>query len=454
MGSISFGGLATGLDTDSLVKQIMQVERRPLTRLQSDKSWQNTRLSALGTFNGKLESFLGKIEDLDSATDLQARKAELSTRDYFSATADSSALPGSYQVEVLDLAQVEKEVSLGYADRSSHTLGTGTLSISIGTADPVDVTIDDSNNSLEGMMQAINGADAGVTAAIINDGTASPHRLVLTADDVAKAVAVDPSGLIGGSDPNPSFTETQTGQQAHIKVDGIDIYSDDNTVQGAIPGVTLDLARAETGARTTLTVKTDEEAIKSRVQDFVDGYNEVVSFVTSQSVIGESPGGILKGDAGINSIKRRLQDMLVSFNGNSGSLQTMSQLGIETQKDGTVVVDDETLSNVIRENLGDLSKLLAGEEGTEGAATHFKNYLGDITDSVDGFYAGRKKTIDNSLKRLDKTIEQTTARLDHREETLRSQFTALETMVSGLNTQSEYVAQQMSMLNNMWSQGS
>ena len=174
--AISFGGLATGLDTTSLIEQLMQAERQPLTRLENDKTYFNARSAALSQFEAKLESFLSKIGKLDSASELQAKKATQSSEDFFSATADSEALPGSYQVEVVDLAQVQKSVSLGVADKTAANFGLGTLTLTVGDNDPVEITIDADNNSLEGIMSAINEADAGVTASIINDGTANPYR--------------------------------------------------------------------------------------------------------------------------------------------------------------------------------------------------------------------------------------------------------------------------------------
>jgi flagellar hook-associated protein 2 len=449
--AISFGGLATGLDTNSLVTQILQMEKRPLTRLENDKAWNGNRLAAFGQFEGKLQSFLTKVQDLDTADKLQPKTAKLSAEGFFKATAATDALPGSYQVEVVSLAQVEKEVSQGYADKAAKSFGTGTISLTVGDADPVDIAIDAENNSLEGMMQAINDAGAGVTASIINDGTGSPFRLVLTANEVAKAVTLDVAGLAGGTYDNPAFTETQTGLKAHVRVDGIDIYGTGNTIKDAIPGVTLDLAKAEEGTNTTLTVATDEAAIKKKIQAFVAGYNDVVSFVTKQSVIDGSAGGILKGDSGLNSIKRRLQDMLVSAVDGGGSLKTLSQLGISSQKDGTLKLDDAVLTKAMQENLGDMAGSLAGGDGTAGVATGFKDYLKSVTHTTDGLYAGRKASIDSNLKRINKGIEQTNARLEQREKALRSQFNALEKLVSAMNSQSAYVSQQMTMLNNMWS---
>jgi flagellar hook-associated protein 2 len=534
--AISFGGLATGLDTTSLIEQLMQAERQPLTRLENDKTYFNARSAALSQFEAKLESFLSKIGKLDSASELQAKKATQSSEDFFSATADSEALPGSYQVEVVDLAQVQKSVSLGVADKTAANFGLGTLTLTVGDNDPVEITIDADNNSLEGIMSAINEADAGVTASIINDGTANPYRLVLTGEDIATSFSMisdlpayngdvtslttggyadqssklfgsgilslstghditlsgesnsladirdainaetattgvsatveddgnggwrlalaggtlDSTALTGGTGYGaPSLTTTQNAQQAHIRVDGIDIYSDSNTLSEAIPGVSLDLTKAEEGTVTNLTVKLDQDAIKGLIKSFVSGYNDVVSFVTSQSKTETKNAGILSGDSGLNSIKRRLQNLLTTPV--AGSINSLSQLGLKTQKNGTIEIDDATLSKAIQENLAGVTSLLSGDDSTEGIATRFKSYLENITDDRDGVFAGRKESIESNVKRIDKSIERMEMRLEKREQTLFDQFNALEQMISVMNAQSDYLGKQMDALENLWS---
>jgi flagellar hook-associated protein 2 len=534
--AISFGGLATGLDTTSLIEQLMEAERTPLSRLETDKSYFNARLSALTQFETKLESFLTKIENLDSATDLQAKKTTLSSEDFFSATPDSEALAGNYQVEVVDLAQVQKSVSLGVADKTASNFGLGTLTLTVGDNDPVEIAIDAGNNSLEGIMSAINEADAGVTASIINDGTANPYRLVLTGEDIAtnfsltgnlasfngdvtslttggyadqeaklfgsgtislstghditlsgennsladirdainletgttgvsatveadgdgdwKLVlaggAIDSTNLTGGAGYDaPSFTTTQNAQQAHIRVDGIDIFSNSNTLTEAIPGVSLDLTRAEEGTVTNLSVDLDENAIKGLIKSFVSGYNDVVSFVTNQSKSEGSNAGILVGDSGLNSVKRRLQNMLTTPI--EGSISSLSQLGLKTQKNGTLEIDDDTLTEAIQNDLAGVTKLLAGNDSVEGIATRLKSYLDDITDSTDGFFAGRKQSIESNVKRIGKSIERMEMRLEKREQNLFDQFNALEQLISSMNSTSSYLSTQLKSLENLWS---
>ena len=535
--SITFGGLATGLDTNAIIEQLMEIERLPVDRLETDRSWFTTRQQAYTSFDTKLTSFLSRIEDLGSSDDLLKKSVTSTSEDFFSVSADTDALAGtSYQIEVVSLAQVQKSVSQGYADKSAHGFSLGELTLTVGDNEALTITIDETNNSLAGVVQAINDADAGVNASIINDGTDSPYRLVLTGENVASGFTLtsalsnydgDVSGqletggfsdqdaeifgngtltlstgdvitlsetknsltsimeainaetlttgvtasvvadgdnyvlslsggesiastALTGSNYSPfNLIETQAATQAHVRVDSIDIYSDDNTLNEAIPGLSLDLVAAEEGTTTVVSVGIDETAIKSQIQSFVTGYNEVAAFINSQSTINGSSGGVLNGDSGVNVIKRRLQGLLTTTIDNSGSFAALSQLGLKTQTNGTLELDDEILTEAIQNNLKDVEKLLVGEGDIDGIAVKFQNYLEDITDSIDGVLAGTKKSTASNLKRIDTRIEQIEARLVSREETMRQQYTALETIISGMNSQSSFLTQQMDMLNNM-----
>ncbi|RKX24617.1 MAG: hypothetical protein DRP47_11100 [Candidatus Zixiibacteriota bacterium] len=535
--SITFGGLATGLDTHAIVDQLMALERQPITRLQTDRTWFESRNTAYGALDGRLRDFLASSESLGSSDDLRRKSISASNEEFFSVTASAEALPGaSYQVEVVSLAQVQKNVSQGYASKDAQNFGLGEMTLTFGENDPITITIDETNNSLEGIMQAINDADVGVNASIINDGTDNPYRLVLTGETVATdfsltstlpsyngdvsaqlqtggfssqtadyfgsgtldlsghqislneannsltdimdainaetattgitasiiadgdnfILSLDNGGIInstnfsGGYD-SLGLTETQAASQAHIRVDTIDIYSNSNTLSEAIPGLSLDLTQAEEGTTTPISVFLDEAAIKSQIETFVQGYNDVMSFIGSQSVQDGSGGGILGGDPGMNSIKRRMQSLLTTTNNNSGSFVALSQIGLETQKDGTIKLNDETLSSVIQNNLEGLDKLLVGEGGSEGIAAKFQNYIEGKIDSIDGFYAVNKKSTQSRLKKIDERIQQIELRLEKKERTMLKKFSAMEELVSGMNSQSDFLTSQLKGLENLWS---
>ncbi|MCL2791011.1 MAG: flagellar filament capping protein FliD [Desulfobulbus sp.] len=464
--AIQFSGLATGLDTSTIITQLMNLEQMPINRLQTDKTWYNSRLAAFTELDARLRSFASSITALGNSDTLLQRTIKQSSTDYFSASVSSQALVGTrYQVEVVSLAQVQKSVTQdGAASRTSSTFGTGTLNLTVGdTSHSIAITAE--NNSLDGIMQAINAADLGVSAAIINDGSSTPYRLVLTGQDVAKTFSLDSSGLSGGTDSLGSMNlddgfggiinpPVQAATRAHVRIDTIDIYSDSNTLTEAIPGVTLNLMQAKEGTTTTLNVNLDQNSITSAIKAFAKGYNDVISFITSQSVINGEGGGVLGGDSGINAIKRHLQSMLTTPFANDGVLSTLSQLGFKTQKDGTIAVDDTVLSNAVGSNLDSVVSLLSGQGDGKGIIAQFQDYLSSMTNSSTGMLQGRKTSIDSSIKRIDTQITALQARLDQRQKTLESQFSAMETLVSTLNSQSSYLTQQMTAYSNMMNSGS
>ena len=448
--TIQFGGLATGLDTSSIIDQLMELERRPLSLLEKDKTWLNSRLQAFTELDTKLKSFADGIRELGDANTLLQRSIRQSSDALLTARVDSNAQAGaSYQVEVVSLAQVQKSVSAGVASKTDAVFGTGAMSLTLdGTSTAI--TIGAGDNSLTGIMNAINTADLGVRASIINDGSATPFRLVLTGNDPAKSFTLDATGLTGGIALDLG-APVQQATRAHIRVDTIDIYSDSNTLTEAIPGVSLDLTRAEVGTLTSLNVGIDRDSIKATIEAFAKGYNEVVGFITSQSAMNGAKGGVLGGDSGIGTIKRRLQTMLTQPLTNSGVFTALSQLGFETQKDGTLKVNEKTLNAAIDENLDSVVSLLAGGDAGEGVATRFKNYLFDLTSSATGMLQGRRERITSNLKRIDNKMQASQARLEQRQKTLERQFSAMESLISGLNAQSSYLSQQMTAITNMMS---
>jgi len=467
--TIQLGGLATGLDTTSIITKLMDLERAPITRMETDKTTLNDRLTAFTELDTHLKSFADKIKNLNYSSTLLQRSVKQSSQEYLSASVNTKATSGaSYQVEVVALAQVQKSISAkGYADVKSTTFGTGALTLKVGDTTH-SINIAAGSNSLEGIAKAVNDADLGVSAAIINTGDAAePYRLILTGSDTGQSYSMDGRGLTGGTavlgtiniadgtdaDGKSYITNppVQEASKATIMVDSVKITSDSNTLTEAIPGVTLDLLKAEVGKTTALSINVDKTGVKSTIEAFAEGYNEVVSFITGQSVINGKGGGVLGGDASINAIKRRLQNMLTDKLPNSGAFSSLSQLGFETQKDGTLEVNGTKLSAAIDKNLDGIVTLLTGEEGVTGVATQFKNYLYDMTNSSTGMLKGKKDIISSSLTKIDDKITSVEARLEQRKKTMEAQFSAMETLVSGLNSQSSYLTQQMTLLSNMTS---
>ena len=452
--SFSMGGLASGMDTGALVDALVGVKRTPLNRLEARKTSENARLTALKGFDAKLKALLAKADRLETGRDLRSNTTTASSENYLAVSAGGSATPGSYQIKVGQLAQVEKAVYQGVADKSAATFGTGTLQLGhAGLESAVEITIDESNNSLEGIRDAINAksSDSGVTASIINDGSGAPYRLVLTGKTVKDAgITLDTSGLSGGETgfPIKDAAVSRAAQQAIVQVDGVTIRSDSNTLTESIPGLTLDLKQAATGfdadnpdwasvASTNISVATDNAGVQKKIEEFVTAFNDLVKAAKDEG---------LANDSGTQAVLRNVRGNFFNTEDGSG----LHQLGIKTEKDGTLAVDGTKLGAAVKDNLDGVQRLLAGDDaGVLGIADRLKDSLKSFTSTATGVLASRQSGIESYIRSLDKQIARGEDRLAAYEEQLYAKFSAMEKLVSSMNSQANYFAQQSAVWSNM-----
>ena len=304
-GTVSSQGIGSNLNLASLVTQLMQVERIPLDRLIAQNTSIDAKISALGTIKSSLSTFQAAMDGLTSGSTFQANSAVSSDASIVKATGTSGAVAGNYLItELTQLAQSQKLVATGQVDATA-AIGAGTsttLTIDLGTtvgasftsngAPSFDVVIDSSNNTLEGIRDAINAADGGVSATIVNDGNATnPNRLVLssaiTGEDQSMQIVVAGDATLAGllnHDPagTQNLTETSVAQDASFKIDGILVSKSSNTVTDVIEGVTLDLTGFTAGSTVTVSVAQDTGKAKEAVKAFVDAYNDLQAEIRTQ----------------------------------------------------------------------------------------------------------------------------------------------------------------------------
>ena len=442
MASVNFGGLASGLDTESIVKALMDVEKKPLTRLENDKNFLDTRLKAFSEFDKKLEALESAFTNIDSSDKFRSYSTKAANDNFFTTQTNSLAKQGSYSIEVVNLAQVQKSASIGYASSSTSTFSAGTITIN-GKAISVDA-----GDTLTTLVDKINTANTGdtatgVSAALINDGTANGYRIVLTGKDASTAFTASASGVTADNQAL-TFSTTQTARQATAIIDGITIVSNNNIIKGALPGVDLTLLKGNTtGEKTQLSVDVDREGIKTKLKTFVSAYNDIIKFISDQK------DSSWANDSGLQSAKRRLQGMLVESTGGTGSLQRLAEIGISTNKDdGTISLDTTKIDKILSNDYQSLENLFLGQTGTEGINTKFLTYLKGITDSANGLYSSRKKSTESAIKGIDRNIDNMELRLEKREKSMRAQFNALELLMSSMNSTSNYLSQQISSMNS------
>jgi flagellar hook-associated protein 2 len=474
MAEISFGGLATGLPTEDLVKSLMAIERKPIDRLEAKKESEAIRLKAYGQLNSKLDALRSAVRDLSVTSGVRTTKVQLSNEESITASS-SGAATGSYSVAVAQLAQVQKTVTSGFSSETAAVLGSGFFAIG-----DVAIEVNSNNNSLQGLMASINSLSkqTGVSASIINDGKGSNnYHLVLTGKDAATSFSVsyDLHGA-GGADIDFSASHVRAAQQAVAYIDGIEVVSNSNTLSGVIAGVTINLSKtseiispASGGnppvyAATTLDVLSDTGALKEKISTFVSSYNAIMEWIVSgyqvkeksteekgetKSASEDSLADYLRGDATINDIKRKLQSTLSNAVDGSGSLRILSELGISTQADGTLLQNNGKLDSALASKFDDAVKLLAGEDGVDGIMKKFNALLVDMTSSTKGMLAEKRNRHDRQVKNIDQQIAQKEPLMSKIETRIRAQFNAMELLVSNLNAQGNYLTQQMDMLSNL-----
>ncbi len=476
MADISFGGLATGLPTEDLVNSLMAVERQPVDRLETKKDDEAQRLKAYGQFSSKLDDLRSAVSNLNMTSQVRTTNVRLSSEESISASSNGADI-GSYDIAVAQLAQVQKTVTSGFSSETDSVLGTGYFAIN-----DVGIEINSSNNSLQGLMASINSVSqkTGVAASIINDGgTSENYHLVLTGKDAAGSFSLSYNFQDESNNPIAfSASHVRAAQQAVAYVDGIQVVSNTNTITGAIAGVTIDLnkeseivtpASGSTPAvykTTTLNVEADTDALKEKLSTFVSSYNSIMDWIasgydttatatstdtatTGDTTDEESLSKILRGDATINSVKRGLQSVLTDAVGNSGSLQILSAIGISTQSDGTLLLNNGDLDTAMNTKFDDVGKLLAGDGSVDGVMKKFNSYLLKVTSKTDGMYANKRDRYETAAKNLDNQISRKEALMTKIEARIRAQFNTMETLVSNLNSTGDYLTQQMTMLSNM-----
>jgi flagellar hook-associated protein 2 len=360
---------STSLDVNSIVSQLMQIEGRRKTLLQRNESDYQLKLSAVGNLSSTMSSFKSALDTLRSASNFQSIKAASGDSTVFTASASSTAAAGTYNLEVTQLAKTNMLASGAYTDTAS-AIATGTLAIQVGTGSAKAVTIDSTNNTLSGIRDAVNKAGTDVTASIINDGTG--YKLLLTSNKMGASNTIKVT-VDGDSDGNntdaaglsnllydpagtKNMTEIQAAQSATMKMGTLTITKDSNTVTDVVPGVTLNLLKAQPGTPVSLTVSNDTSVVSSNVNKFVSEFNKLAK--TMNDMTGK--GGSLVGDGIVRIIESEMRSVIGSaIPGLTSGLNSLSQIGVKTERDGSLSVDGTKLDAAIKDNFNDIVKLFA-----------------------------------------------------------------------------------------------
>lgn len=476
---VAVTGIGSGLDIEGLVTGLVNAERAPAElRLNRREAEYTNLISAFGALKGalsELQSSLSGVNDPDLYGQYKASSSNASAIDA-SATADASA--GSYQLEVNRLAETQSFASVAFADTTT-TVGSGTLTIDFGvptyasdpfadpdtaytafTPDPagssVVIPIDENNNTLEGIKNAINDENAGLTASIIKDG--DEFRLLLTTESTGVSNSVSISVTEDPGTPGLSalsydaalsnLTQTRAAVDAEFAINGFTVSSASNTISDAVEGVTLTLKDVTTSVA-TITVAEDRTAIIAGVEKFIKGYNgysDTLSQLTNYDPVARTRGA-LQGDFSARSVEGRIRaEINLQTSGISSDYNTLASIGITSDETGKLKLDKAALNSALDADPEAIAALFADTEyqgaPVQGVASRLDSVIEDLLAS-NGIIQGREDGLDVRIERVTDERESLAFRMEQLEKRYRDQFNAMDALLANISSSGDFLLQQL-----------
>lgn len=430
-------GIVSGFDTTALVNASLAAYQVPIKGMKDELARYESQKEAVAGVRGRLNTLVETIRKMDSLDKFQSFKvsgpASGTESPAFTLTAGPGAGVGVHDIRVVELATAQLSASQGFDSKTAKTLGTGTLSVTIG-AESHELTLGASTSSLQDLAGALDELD-GVSAYIVDTGAASGrYQLVVRGEETgsANAITFDTSGLSGGL--IPAFTEKTGARDALVEIDGLTVQSASNTVTGALPGLTLAL-HAETAAAQSVTVSEDLEAMRAKLKETVTAFNAAVDYHATQTVFNPEKGlrGALVGES---TTRRALDDVGLMFSKGytvAGTpLESLSLLGVTTGRDGKLEFDEEAFDGWMAKDPKAVREFLTASEGplAKIAARVEELYV----DPDEGALISRQKGIDSTIEALNDRIARSEERMEAYGKILRDQFTAMERILGQIRS--------------------
>lgn len=457
MTTVTSLGVGSGLDLESLLTKLMTVESIPLTTLQTRQASYETKISAMGSVSSALSSLQTAASDmaadtLESASDKYATlTATVADTSIASATASTGATAGSYSLIVSQLATAAKMTSSAVSSTASLTSSATTVSLTYaGTSNSISLS---AGATLSDLSDAINSADLGVTATIVT-GTDGAHLVLSGETGASNTISLDTSNL----STTLTMSSTATAQDAKFSIDGIEATSSSNTVTGAIDGVTLTLSSvsastsstdSSTGTTTTtytpttLTISSSvTDKLTSALNSFISAYSSAYSTMKTLTAYDSSSetAGTLQGNGTVRMVMSQLRNLVsTTTSGTSSTYSTLANIGVTIQDDGSLELDSDKLTAALTADPTAVANLISNVgKAFNSAIDNMTGTSGSVTIATTG--------LESSVTDIKEQEDALQRRLDAIETRYRTQFTALDTLVSSLNSTSSYISSYLASL--------
>jgi flagellar hook-associated protein 2 len=442
--AISFGSISTGLPKD-IVKQIIAAEQVPVQNMEKSKGKINDKKALVDQLIKLVEDVRGNLSVNATARSLRELKVD-TNEDLVHVTTDKArAVPGSYQVEVMQLAQKSSAMSTGFEDKDKGSVGVGFIQYTLPNGDTKDIYIDSDNSSLSAVAKLINKDSAlGVQANVINDGSGSdkPWRLILSLNKTGDDNAVDfPHFYFVDGDEDFQLEFQREAHDAKIKLDGFEIEVPENKAADLIPGVTMDFKKAKPGEEFTIKVSEDIQAVGGKVSDLVTKLNGVLNFIKQQNTMDDKTdtSRTLGGDIMLQSLQGRIHTAVFKDVMTDKGYMRAGDIGISFNREGVLQFDDKKFQSKISEDYNTVAQVLTGTFTAEGGKT--EGFMDNVNGMVnmalrvpDGLVQSRKKTLNSSIEQIDRRIAQKTKYIEEKEKSLKDKFSRLEGTISKIKS--------------------
>lgn len=451
MATVNFSGIGSNIDFGQITDSIVAERMRPVALLQSKSMGLGSSSAALKQLNGLLATLTSASSTLTSKNLGLDRASSSSDSSIVTSSTTTAAVPGSIALNVTRLATTLSQASGSFSSTSSQIVAgdplTATATFELrkgGALTGTAITIDSTNNSLAGMRDAINAAGAGVTASIVDlGGDGTQNQLVLTSTATGAtgrvelvettATGTDLALNLRSLNP-PGAVGDFSALDAQVTLNGLSITRSTNTIKDALAGVTLNLQKV--GAATVNVTQASD--IADGLQTFVNAYNNVQSFITTQykqDGNGKSTG-VLAGDSTLRLVQRQLRDSLESLStSNGGSLTRLSDIGISRTTGDVLKLDTAVLNSKLTSNLSDVKSLLAGATDAKGIFNSISSAFSNLSDDITGVVQTAISGYQSSIKNLSKSVADQTARVAALKIMLSRQFAKVDAAIGQMNSQ-------------------
>jgi flagellar hook-associated protein 2 len=448
--SISFNGLGSGIDFSQIINAIVTERTQPVTQLQNKVSDYSSRIDALKQLNALLATLTNAAQGLTDQTLGSGHAATSLDSTIVSASATSDAVNGQFDLNISRLASRLVQASQSFSSPNAPILADPNTPATFelrkgGASSGAQITISSANNSLAGLRDAINAANAGVTASIVDvAGDGTQNQLVLSSTDTGAAgrvELVETSSTGTGANLNlrslnpPGATTDFSALDASLTINGLPITRSTNTISDAVSGVTFTLKKA--GATSVnVTSSTD---ISDKLQTFINAYNAVQDFIAAQYKPDNQgrPTGVLAGDPTLRAAQQQLRDALNSFStNNGGALQSLADIGIGRDSSGHLTLDSAKLNSELASSASDVKALLAGAaNGETGLGNLIYSASNALSDSITGLVQTAINGYQASVKNLNNSIADQLDAINQLRDSLTRQFAAVDAAINQLNSQ-------------------